>query len=284
MSGFRSDRHRKLKGNRLLTAVAVFLSCVTMASAFLLFNKTPAATIRISQPAAAEAAVKNPAAASSSIPSSSAAQSSDSAQSSAATQSSSQDSSSAPAVKGSLDHAVFIGDSITSGLSLYGNFDESVVFTKNGLTAYSAVNHTYTFNGTKQKVVDAVSAKNPDCIYILLGSNDIEQGYSSEKFVYYYGELIDSLKNKCPNAKIYVQTIFPVTSSYAKSSGVTNEKIDKFNIALEELCSEKNVSYVDVASIMKDSDGTLISSATGDGIHIKKAWYGKWIDYITANQ
>ena len=275
MSGYENGRHHRLNGNASLLSVTVLLVCATIASVFLLFNKTPAANSTALRSSAV--AVQQTAAAPSQTSSKNAAQSSSQI-------SSSEISSSSQAKEGSLENAVFIGDSITSGLSVYGNIDDSVVFTKNGMTAYTAVTRKYTFNGEKQVAADAAAAKNPTCVYILLGSNDISQGYSETKFTSNYGKLIDNLKAKCPSAKIYVQSIFPVTAGYADRSGVTNEKIDKFNSALKNLCSEKGAVFTDVASIMKDADGTLIADASSDGLHIKKSWYGKWVHYITVNQ
>lgn len=271
MSSYNQGKHRKLKGNILISAVTVVLGCAVIASSILLLKMTPAA-----KPVLNAAAHRTSSAVSCEVASET------SSQGDLQTSSKTIATSSASLV--SLDSALFIGDAFTDGLKIYGGIDSLNTICENSMSAYSAYSRKYAIDGKSQKVTDVAAVKNPDAIYILLGSNDISQGYSVTKFTKYYGKLIESLKSGCPNAKIYVQSILPVTASYDKKQrALNNEKIEKFNIALSTLCSQEDAVYVDVASALKDADGCLPSDASGDGIHLKKAYYAKWVSFLESN-
>ncbi len=182
-----------------------------------------------------------------------------------------------------------MGDSLTDGLALYGEMDDATVMGETGMSAYTALKHTFTINGKKQYVADAVAAASPKAVYVLLGSNDIAEGYSVAKYTGFYGQLLDEIHAKCPSSKLYVQSIFPVTAAYEHkkfSSGayVTNAKIDDFNTALQTLASAHGAAYLDVASVLKGPDGKLPASASDDGMHLHKSYYDKWFQYLAAHR
>ena len=49
---------------------------------------------------------------------------------------------------------------------------------------------------------------------------------------------------------------------------------------LAELSEQKNVHYLDVASVIKDENGSLPPKYTSDGLHIGSELYIKWFDYL----
>lgn len=270
------ERHRKLRGNILISAATVMFGCAAVASSILLLKSTPAAK---PAPGAAVKTVSSSQASSSSA-------GLHQASSQDASQSSIQGSQSPAPAKSlvSLDNALFIGDAFVDGLRIYGGIDGLETICDNNMSAYSALNRKYTIGGKSRKVADAAAEKNPGAIYILLGTNDIAQGYSAARYAEFYGEFIDDLKSRCPNAKIYVQSVFPVTAAYdGKRLALNNEAVEKFNAALSKLCESKGVAYLDVASALKGSDGCLPKDASADGVHLKKAYYKKWVSYLESN-
>jgi cytoskeletal protein RodZ len=280
MSGYKRGRPRGIKGNLALTVVTVVFACGVIVSAVLLFKRFPAAVTAGTSSSKTD---------SSSVSASS--QITSSSQSTASSQdtTSSQYSSSEPVNPDYFKDAVFVGDSLTEGLSLYGEMDKATVIGETGMSAYTSVAHKFSINGKSQSVADATAAMNPGEIYILLGSNDVAEGYSASKFTQYYGELISALQNKCPDAKIYVQSVFPVTSKYEAKKQlygiyVTNDKIDQYNTALKTMCAGDGAIYLDVASVLKGPDGKLPLVASDDGMHLRKAYYNKWFVYLGSNK
>ena len=52
---------------------------------------------------------------------------------------------------------------------------------------------------------------------------------------------------------------------------------------LKDIAKDKNAVYLDVASVMTDSDGNLPNEAATDGIHPGSKYYQKWADYLKEN-
>ncbi|CDZ23646.1 hypothetical protein CCDG5_0508 [[Clostridium] cellulosi] len=294
MSKNRQNKHRGLKGNGLLTFVTVLLGCAVIVSIFALYKKAPIMLIASNSEASSGASstvssqtdeyiqndeLTQPNESSQAVSSSSPSSPSSSEVSKPSASSSSTSSESNTPVD--LSKAVFIGDSLTDGLSIYGGIDSGRIFYTTGMTASSALYKEITIEGKSQTAADFVAAKKPKSIYIMLGSNDIVQGISAKKFQSYYEKLVDKIKSSSPNSKIYLESILPVTAKYeAKSTKLTNKRIESFNAAIKELCANKGVNYCDVAYALKDSDGTLLSDLSWDGFHLNKAGYANWIAYL----
>lgn len=195
-------------------------------------------------------------------------------------------SSSGSAKAGSYDDfasAVFIGDSLTYGINEYSVAKNAGVYADNGMSTSNVLTKKVSISGTSQLVADALKQAKPSKVYILLGSNDINW-MSQSTFITNYGKVIDSLKAAAPDAVCYVQSIFPVTAAYEKTTGITNDKINTFNSALTKLCSDKGVKYVDVSTALMGTDGKLLPNAASDGYNIKKAYYKTWFDYLTMHE
>lgn len=166
--------------------------------------------------------------------------------------------------------ALFIGDSITEGLASYELIDDSNIFAGKGFTAAKALKELYSREGVKPKTV-----------YVLLGANDVLYDMSSDKFKESYRELIQTLKQKMPGAKIYIQSIFPVASKVeVQKPMMNNKRIDEFNRALEVLALEEEVEFLYIAPIFKDKNGFMAEEHSSDGIHLKYKSYMLWLDYI----
>ncbi len=174
--------------------------------------------------------------------------------------------------------AVFIGDSITEGIKLYGIMSEATVYSYTGL----GLDNIYTKevidigNGTKIPIMDAVSRSDAKKFYILVGVNSIQ--YSKDNFIKKYSAVVDSIKSYHPDAIIYVQSITPV--AVENSYKLDNETINEYNEALIKMAQEKDVYYLDIHSALADSTGVLPANATTDGLHFGPAYYQKWFDYL----
>ena len=179
-----------------------------------------------------------------------------------------------------FDDAVFIGDSLTEGIKLYGVMSNAVVLSHTGL----GLDNIYTKevveqeDGTKISVMDALELETDVAkIYILMGPNSI--GYNKDTFVSKYGAIIDSIKIAQPNSIVYIQSMLPVTTN--NKYKLDNKVIDEYNLALVELAEEKDVYYLDVNSHLKGSDGALPTEASpADGMHFNATYYQKWFDYL----
>ena len=172
-----------------------------------------------------------------------------------------------------FNNTLFIGDSITEGISAYGLLDKSNILAAKGLTISKA-----------EKEMDTIIKRKPGKIYILLGSNDLLYGMDSEKFSSEYLGFIQKIRDKLPDTKVYIQSIFPVSKDVEnKKPLLTNSRIDEFNLVLERKAKEQGIGYIDIAVLLKDEGGTINKDFTSDGIHVKFKFYSIWLDCIKKN-
>lgn len=188
-----------------------------------------------------------------------------------------------PVTDSYFDDAVFIGDSISEGIELYGLMDNSTIVAHTGLNPQTVLSPIKKKDGTVVDVFAEVKAAMPEKIYVMMGINGI--AWINEKsFINFYGQFLDRLISENPGSTIYVQSILPVTSSKEKSdSRYANSKINSYNEKLLQLAAEKKVRFVNVAEAFKDSNGYLPEDVSPDGIHIVKNYYLKWFEYLRSH-
>ena len=175
--------------------------------------------------------------------------------------------------------AMFVGDSITTGIDLYGIVKNAPVIAYTGInTSTILTRKVIRTSAGKVTFLDAMKKYNPKHIYIMLGINGINF-QSKTKFISGYREFVTKVKAQHPNAIIYLQSILPVTAK--KSSGnFANSNINSYNAAIAALATELNVYYLNVAESFKDANGNMPSKASSDGIHFGTAYYKRWIEYL----
>lgn len=180
-----------------------------------------------------------------------------------------------------FDDAVFLGDSRTDIFSLHVDLSAADVYAKTGMT----VSGVFTLpaiedNGTQITVIEAVRKKKYAKAYIMFGIN--ECGWDCKPcFKKRYGELVDELHRMNPDMLIYVQSIIPVTQSKSERDPYENNtNIALYNQMLAELCAEKQVYRLDVGEKIVNEDGVLPEDASIDGVHLRKPYSKKWLEYL----
>ncbi|MEI6579974.1 MAG: GDSL-type esterase/lipase family protein [Eubacteriales bacterium] len=173
---------------------------------------------------------------------------------------------------------VFIGDSITTGIDLYGVTKSATVLADKGLNTSSAKLEIYK---------DDVRKIQPKYIYIMLGSNDIgHSGYlSADRFIGNYDKFVKELIKVSPGSKIYLQSVLPVTKNYERShKSYKNEIIDSYNMRISQLAAENDVMYLNVNKVLKDENNDLRHNISpSEGMHITKQGYYIWLNYVLEN-
>ena len=190
-----------------------------------------------------------------------------------------------------LDNLIFLGDmTITpmrEALVLRDGADTKQIWTgeKNSLSLdYSSSVATIVFpeSGEAIGISEALQRKRPDYIVITLGFENGVAYCTEEKFKEYYGNLIEVIKENSPDTKIILQSVFPVSAKKQKDgSGITNDKIDRANMWVEELALSREVKYLNTVSVLKDSKGNLNPEYdSGDGFTLNAQGYTAVLDYI----
>ncbi|MCY7324192.1 MAG: GDSL-type esterase/lipase family protein [Phormidesmis sp. CAN_BIN36] len=123
----------------------------------------------------------------------------------------------------------------------------------------------------------------PQAIFVMIGINDLAKGTSDQKLADSYKQIITTLKQVHPNAKIVVQSVLPrgvnLDASLEKRQQlleISNKRIHTFNQSLETIAKNTEVSYLDLQSLVVDDEGYLRSEFTTDGLHLNRQGYLVW--------
>lgn len=179
---------------------------------------------------------------------------------------------------------LFIGDSRTAGMYIYGRIDGASYFARTSMTVNNCFNSTKSETGTGSLSLEAYLKKNQfGKIYILLGINEI--GYSYNWIVTRYQKLITRIQELQPNAVIVIQSNMHVTKakSDANPNTFNNARIDELNRRLSQLADGKRVFYLSFESIFDGADGCMNSDYSGDGVHLKAKSYKIWKNYLLSD-
>ena len=181
-----------------------------------------------------------------------------------------------------FDDAVFVGDSITTGIDLYSSLTNTSVVASTGINLETVLTAKTVRNkaGDKVTIPEAVKELKPAKIYLMLGTNGIDW-MSVDQMIEQYEKVFDQLKGDNPNAVFYIQSIPPITKEKEqKASQMSIAKIKEFNGRLLKLAESKKAYFVDVYSALSQEDGYLSNEISTDGVHFNSATYVTWIEYV----
>ena len=116
-------------------------------------------------------------------------------------------------------------------------------------------------------------------IYMMLGINELGTG-SAERWAAQYKVLLEQVRSLQPDAIVFLQAIFHTTQEKSDSTFYTNSTINARNAELQKLADGVNVFFIDCNPIFDDAGGALRADYSGDGVHVKAAYYPLWRDYL----
>lgn len=186
-----------------------------------------------------------------------------------------------------FDDALFIGDSRTMGLKLYGTLDNASYFASSGL-------NLYTIDGVKVKETDELgeeievtleqmlTERSYGKIYVMLGINEL--GYNFDRTVEKYQEFIAYLQEKQPDAILYVCANLHVNSLRNEVDEVhNNAAINRINEVIASFADQKEIFYLDVNPLFDDENGNLAEEYISDDSHLTGIYYETWCDWYCEN-
>lgn len=157
----------------------------------------------------------------------------------------------------------FAGDSLMHGLNSYRVLDSAKMSTMVNASLYHLRDN-----------INRIVANNPSELVLHYGINMLVDSDSSIKsFIELYSDYIDILKEQLPDTEIYISSIFNVSEKVSKRYSA----IGKYNDALKQMCSEKDVKFID-NSVILPGDGSYYGE---DGIHLSKEFYSDvWLPHL----
>ncbi len=159
-----------------------------------------------------------------------------------------------------------LGNSLVEGLQYYSDLK----------VAYFGKTGANVFENRLEEMLNYSFGK----VYLEFGVNEL--GYSIDAVIKQYGEIVDRIQERLPDADIYIMTLTPVTEKKDAEGLFTRDSTENFNAALYRLCQEKHCWYLDCYSLLLGEDGWLPSEYAGwDGSpHLSEKGYMVWADII----
>lgn len=125
--------------------------------------------------------------------------------------------------------------------------------------------------------LDDVKAMDPEKIFLQVGRNDMGGKENIDVAACWasYEKLIKQIKKDCPDADLYVQSVFPV--------GRQVEYCDQFNAAAQQVnkileagTERYGYFYLDIWSVLADAEGYMKEEYSYDGVHLVPDGYFRW--------
>ena len=169
---------------------------------------------------------------------------------------------------------IFAGDSTALYYVINKQITGKRLWHKEGIDPETALTNSIYINHieTNKTFIENFKEKKPQKVVMTLGTNSaayMEPTY----FIKNYKKLIEGIKAVSPDTLIIIQSIPPVSSHFdARTTGINNNKINKLNYYILEMCSELNIPFLNSAEALKDENGVLKDGySIKDGIHLSKS-------------
>ena len=185
--------------------------------------------------------------------------------------------------------AALLGDSLTVGFSDYSiNLGGALICGYTGVGPDAIVNRSAVKSSVRgsEVAMDVLTAAQPKKLYILLGTNTLTTLGAADRFLAYYGQMLDQLRQALPGCVIYVQSIPPVRpQAAAEKPGLASDVLRSVNEQQAKLAADKGCVYLDLWETFADENGNLKEMlAAPDGVHFSAGnGYGAWVSYNITN-
>ena len=121
-----------------------------------------------------------------------------------------------------FDTALFIGDSRTVGLALYGRLGQADYFADVGMSVFNLFDKSVSDDHfAKQDLRSLLGAKQYETIYLMLGINEV--GYPHSSIEKKLDEIIAEVQSLQPNALIVLQANLMVTEKKEAAAPILNK-------------------------------------------------------------
>ena len=183
--------------------------------------------------------------------------------------------------------AAFLGDSLTIGFSDYQiNLGGALICGYKGVGPDAIVNRSTVKSSVRgdEIALDVLAAAQPKKLYVLLGTNTLTTLGAADRFLAYYSQMLDALRQTLgDDCVIYVQSVPPVRpEAAAEKPGLATDVLRGVNEQLAQLADSKGCVYLDLWEALADGEGSLKEMvAAPDGVHLSAGnGYGAWVTYL----
>jgi lysophospholipase L1-like esterase len=124
--------------------------------------------------------------------------------------------------------------------------------------------------------LDSILESKPKQVFLMIGINDLmNDGKSVTVTLEQYKKILREFQEKTPNTKVFVQSVLPVNNK-VYLYWEDNNNVVRINSGLKNLAKEFNYEYIDIFSLLLDSENNLDTKYTVDGLHLNGQAYLVW--------
>ncbi len=165
--------------------------------------------------------------------------------------------------KEKFSSSVVMGDSIAAGFAEYDVLNSTSVEAKIGAQL-----------ADMDAQIEQVKERAPRIVFLAIGMNDVvSASEDADQFRTAYMEFVRKVREAVPNARIFVNSIFPVQESAIQEEPALAD-IEEYNAVLKEICGDMQIGFIDNTEIV--SDGYY----EDDGIHFNSSFYEVWANHM----
>ena len=168
---------------------------------------------------------------------------------------------------------VFLGNSLIHG----GNWAELL---GNPNVVNRGINGD-TADGINDRL-DCVVAGKPAKIFLICGANDVSHDLEADSIATAVMGLADRITAETPSTKLYVMSLLPINNSFGRYRRLAGKEqvIRDTNTALQALCAERGITWINLYPSFADAEGNLRTDLTNDGLHLLGPGYAIWTEIV----
>ena len=180
-----------------------------------------------------------------------------------------------------LNKSVRKGQILFVGSSLMEHFPINEILMSRGLDLciYNRGISSYTIPELMESLDEQIFDLEPSVIFINIGTNDISiPEMTREKFTEEYHGLLDQIKNRLPDARVYMMAYYPVNVEltdeivpWPEAPEVARLRVERLpwaNEVAKDLALEFGYEFINVNDGLADDKGVLKRNLSCDGIHM----------------
>ena len=168
---------------------------------------------------------------------------------------------------------LFVGSSLMEQFPIY----EFILDYNIKETIYNRGIGGYTTQEMKDELDTMIFDLEPSKIFINIGTNDLSlPDYTKEVLIDRYEEILDEIKERLPQTKLYILAYYPVNGDYDFGNEFakqwlqvrTNKRINEANEALEQMAEKYQAKFININRNLLDENHNLKHEFSIEGVHM----------------
>ena len=126
--------------------------------------------------------------------------------------------------------------------------------------------------------LDPIITAKPRKVFLLIGVNDL-MFLTLPQIQNLYAQIVLRLVTETPTTQLYLESILPIHNDLRRN-GMKNEDIDTLNKAIQLIAKKYGATFIDLNSKFKNTEGSLRTELSLDGIHLNGEGYFLFRDIL----